>query len=227
MKQFFLVICATAYLFTSEPAASGEHFRKGLEYYKANASEKAGYEFSKELETNSSHAGSKKMLEKLEQEIYQDEPEAAYKDVVKEFFYKGLAHFRAEDKEKALAEWEQGLALSPKNKQLLKFCVLVRKDSSEKTATPKAQVPEGRKKQKAPLLTGNAAAVTAEKTAGFKKRPDEKKTAALYYEGLRAYQQGELKKAVDIWEQVLKLDPDLSKAKKNLVKAKNQLKQGE
>ena len=46
----------------------------------------------------------------------------------------------------------------------------------------------------------------------------------LYAKGVGFYMQGEYQKAIDIWEEVLRLDPTYTKAKDNIVKAKARLK---
>ena len=51
-----------------------------------------------------------------------------------------------------------------------------------------------------------------------------KETAEHYNRGLIEYANGHLTKAIEAWEFVLRLDPDHEKAKKNLEKAKEELR---
>jgi len=203
-----------------------EHCQKGLAYYKDNEPEKAGFEFLKALEIDKEDKTSKQMLAALEREIFREEPEDPYKDVVKELYFKGLVYFRAGEKEKACAEWKKGLALNPSNKQLLEFNELVSFTQPDKSPEKSGNF---EKEQKTTAKKNGKAAEQKEKNKIFapKKSVDEKKVSDLYYEGLKLYKQGDLKKAIAIWEQVLVFDPDLSKARKNLERAKKELKQGD
>ena len=47
----------------------------------------------------------------------------------------------------------------------------------------------------------------------------------LYLQGIELYTEGDYKQAIAIWYQVLDLDPDHRKARRNIEKAKRKLKQ--
>ena len=88
MKQIALLFFLIPFFYEAEQAktVSIEHYQKGLEYYKANDSEKAKSEFLKALETNNADDASKNMLVALEREVYKEEPGDSFKDLVKELF---------------------------------------------------------------------------------------------------------------------------------------------
>ncbi|MFH1074635.1 MAG: tetratricopeptide repeat protein, partial [Candidatus Firestonebacteria bacterium] len=226
MKQFALLLFFTSLFLAAEQInpASKEHYQKGLEYYKTNDSDKARSEFLKALEADNSNEAGKKMLANLDREVYREESEDVFKDVVKELFYKGLISYRSGDKEKALKEWEKGLSLSPNNRQLKEFCSLAGAENSGNSVETEGKKEKERKKPAKKEGPAKKTVPHKEKipVSKAKKSVDEKKVSDLYYEGVKFYQQGELKKAADIWEQVLKLDPDFDRARKRLNKAKKE-----
>ena len=231
MKQFVLLLFFVPLVLTAEQTnpVVNEHYMKGIEYYRANETEKARSEFLKALEIDKNNSSSKIMLAAIDREIYIEDPSDAFKDVVKELFLKGLVYYRAGDNGKALKEWENGLSVSPGNNQLKEFCGLINSKINESAAGAKEKQERPRKKTVKKEEKDAKTDVKKGKSTLSKSKisVDEKKVSDLYYEGLKLYQQGELKKAIDIWEQVLKMDPDLNKARKNLEKAKKEIAQGE
>ena len=232
MKQLVLLLFLASQYFAVEQTRtiSEEHYQKGMEYYRLNDTDKARSEFLKALETDKTDVNSKNMILNLEREVYREAAGDAFKDVVKELFLKGLVYFRAGEKDKAVSEWEKGLSVSPKNEQLLEFCRLADLKQPEAIKTAGVVKEAGRKKsakkdvqvEKVDVQKENIPVITTKKSV------DGKKVSDLYYEGLKIYRQGNIKKALVIWEQVLKIDPDLSKKRKELIeKAKKELSQGE
>jgi len=229
VKYFIFLMLAGVVVFSDPGETPADaHYMSGLAYYRSGDAAKARVEFQKAIEVEKQHTGSAKMLQVLDSEAFTADPADPFNGVIKEYFEKGLEHFRRGEKDKALQEWERALKISPSNKQLLCFCGLA-STSVEKKENP--------------VIAGKISAKIEEKAGSGDNEPkkqkqvnsgtepknkiDEKKVSDLYYEGLKAYKLGDLRKAIKIWEQVLLLDPGLSKARRNLENAKKQLVQGE
>lgn len=206
------------------------HYTGGLDYYRLGDTVKAKAEFQKTLELEKMHPGAVNMLLVLEREIFKEDINDPFNSVLKEYFERGLVVFRKGENEKALQEWEKGLAISPANSQLREFIELAKpkaKDGERAEINPvkkeKKSSEHASVKKTSKTDNKSTEAVKPEQ----KKKVDEKKVSDLYYEGLKAYKLGDLKKAISLWEQVLLLDPDSKKTKRNLENAKNQIVQGE
>ena len=206
---------------------AGAHYEKGMVYYKNSETTKARAEWEKSLELCKDYDKSVGALKKLEEEKYIDDPEDSFNGIVKEFFEKGLVFYRQGENKKALAEWKQGLEINPNSKQLKDFTSKVEVKNEVETAENaknlKSEEKKTQKEEKKKSSTTKSSTVQEKPVKSI----DEKKVSELYYSGLKLYKQGKLEEALIVWKQVLKLDPESQKTKKNIEKVNNELKQGE
>ena len=231
MKCIYCLFFLLFFVFArAEEPPAALHYINGLAYYRAGEALKARAEFQKTLQTEKEHAAALQMLKNLDKEIFKEDPRDPFNAVIKEYFENGLLFYRKNEKEKAVKEWEKALLVTPANKQLREFyeaagpAPVKQETEAVNPELPVKKNGQGKTSEKK-TEPQKSSTLNLRPDAGVK--PENKKAADLYYEGLKAYKLGELKKAINIWEQVLLLDPGLTKARKNLENAKKQIVQGE
>jgi tetratricopeptide (TPR) repeat protein len=216
MKIVLLTIFFIRFLYADESVDLAKiHYEKGLVYYKNNEVERAKAEWQKSLEFCKDYEHSIKALKSLEEEKFIENPNDSFNKIIKDFFEKGLSYYRTGDFKKAVEEWDKALELSPKNNQILTF---IEKTKIKNEVEEVKKVEKSEKVKEVREVEETKKVVEEKKTKTVKNPIDEKKVSELYYAGLKCYKQGKISEAIELWKQVLKLDPNNEKAKKNLEK---------
>ncbi|MFH1824335.1 MAG: tetratricopeptide repeat protein [Candidatus Firestonebacteria bacterium] len=238
MKIALFIVCFISFSYSQETSdLSKIHYEKGLDYYKNSELDKAKAEWQKSLEFCQGYELSIKYLKILEEEKFIEYQKDSFNTIIKDFFENGLCYYRKGDFKKAVEEWKQALSLSPDNKQILTFIKKTGKEVKEAEEVKKVNPAPSGGAWVNPAPSGGAWVNPAPSGGAWvnpapsgitkvkkEKTVDEKKVSGLYYMGLKYYKQGKINEAIELWEQVLKLDPNNEKARKNLEKTRNLLR---
>ena len=217
-----------------------KHIQKGFEQYPQSEAPQAKEECNKCLAIDPQNKPAVfRILKNLdEEEAVFFAPQEPYCDMIKEIYFSGLASYRAGDYLRALKKWERGLKLVPTHKKLLEFhgkaqkLLGIRRGKSGKEKKAAAvSMPvitrETIKKEEAPPAEAVKPAPPEEsKQVPDAPKKDLKKAEELYRKALIAYKKGDLQEAQRLWEQVLQIDPDSRKTRRNMEKVKAEISGG-
>ncbi|MFH1958040.1 MAG: PorV/PorQ family protein [bacterium] len=177
--------------------------------------------------------------------------EEARSQMADDLFTQGSAYYDKKMYEEAIKNWEKTLEIIPQHKEAKRYLELARKKSEEDKAKKDE---DKKQKELEHYYNKGVSTFKKEQwgqaQAAFqwvlKTEPQYKeakeylgkietelnnlaeknkiKAQELYTQGLRAYTSKKLKKAIELWEQAVELDPDHTKANTSLKRAKEELK---
>ncbi len=235
---------ASQYEERARETAAKLRLEKGVKLYKQGKLLDALVEFDKALALGGGEAA-KRWFDKAFGELLKAQPQR--NPQVAELVQEATAAFAKEDFPKAESLLTKALSLAPGDPELAKLLQLVISKKAQRVAelVEKAQkaLAKGRvskakvlarralrldpenKRAKAILSQAKSRAVAVAKKREEKTKPlvDQKKVQELYLLGIQAYVNQDYESAIYYWEQVLKLDPNHEKARKNLQRAKKKL----
>jgi len=203
---------------------AGSYYTRGIAYYERGEYKKAISQWEKVLTLDPTHerAGQyiKKAQEKLREIVKAEkalERKAKARErerKIAEYYRRGYNLYRAGDLKGAATEFRRVIRLAPRHKKAREYLTKAqeelryreRKVPKEEVTPPRRMIPEeiGTPSRRGPV--------------------DEAEVARLYNQGLIEYGDGHIARAIEKWEQVLKLDPNHVKALKNIIRAKEELR---
>jgi len=177
--------------------------------------------------------------------------EEARNQMAGDLFKQGSAYYDKKMYEEAIKNWEQTLEISPQHKEATRYLDLAKKKLEEEKAKKEEDKKQKElehyyKKGVSMFKKGKWGQAQSALKWVLKTEPQYKETKKylgkvevelkklaeknkakakdLYTQGLRAYTSKKLKKAIELWERAVKLDPSHTKAKTSLKRAKSELK---
>jgi len=190
----------------------GAYYIRGMAFYEQGQYVSAINQWEKVLELNPTHKGARANIKKAQEKLAQmrkAEKALARKRAVRSkesriagHYKKGYRLYKDGKMKAAIGEFEKVLKLDPKHKEAQEYLA----KAHEQLTYPKRPLPR------------------EEVTPGRKSTVDTAEVTRHYNQGLIEYANGHIKRAIEEWELVLKLDPNHIKALKSLIRAKEELK---
>ena len=196
------------------------HYEKGVYLYEKKRFKEAIREFKKVLNTNPKYKKVKFYIVKSKNRV------------ADRYFKNGLNLYQKEELTKALVEFEKVLTSNPKHKKVIDYITRINKKnvssylkqamklySEEKLSEAISKFKEVLK-----LDSGNKQALGyLDKIRAQLNERNIIKAEEYNKQGVVEYSKGNLKKAIQAWEEALKFNPELETAEKNLKRAQAEL----
>ncbi|NIM03380.1 tetratricopeptide repeat protein [bacterium] len=225
-----------------------ESYEKGIRHYKRGEFLRAGEGFNAVLEIEPEHKEAKKYLELIEQRLQDIVNKGEFESVGELYYAQGIIFYIKGEWAKAISQWENALKIYRSNKEISEFLKIARERRQEEEAFEKAEVlyrdglahyNEGKIneaiKQLEEVIKFNPQhrkarellAKVREKVDEIKKEEKARKIRETvdkrYFRGIDYYAEGEFKKAIKEWREVLRIDPTHAGAKEYLKKARDKI----
>jgi len=179
--------------------------REGVAHYNEGRFEEAIGELEEAVKLNPKHIKAREYLAKAKDKlatIKKEEEERKHREAIETHYFQGIDYYAEGEFGKAISEWEEVLLIDPEHKGA--------KEYMEKAREKIASVTTERRKAEIPLRT-----------------PEEEKIEIYYRQGINYYLAGDYRKAIEQWQEVLRMDPSHKGAREYMAKAKGRLKVSE
>ena len=227
-----------------------DNYEKGIGHYKQGEFLRANEAFNAVLEIEPEHKQAKKYLGLIGKRFEDIVSKGQFKTVSELYYTQGAMFYINGEWGKAVSQWESAIKIDPLNEELSEFIKIANKRRQEEEALEKAEVlyrdvlahydetkineaikqleeviklnPEHKK-------AGEYLVRAKERLAAIKKEEGARRLRESidkhYFQGIDYYAEGEFKKAIKEWEEVLRIEPAHAGAKEYLEKAKDKIVQ--
>ena len=225
-----------------------EIYESGVKHYTQGELLRAGIEFNEVLEIEPEHKEAKKYLELIGKRLQDIVNKGEFKTVSELYYAQGAIFYINGEWGKAISQWKNALKLDSSNKELSEFIKIAEKRRHQEEALEKAEVlyrnglahyNEGKIKEaiteleEAIKLNPNHTkardylARAREKVSEMKGEEEAKRRREIiekhYFRGIDYYAEGKFKKAIEEWDEVLRIDPEHKGAKEYIDKARDKI----
>jgi len=225
-----------------------ENYERGIKHYKQGELLKASKEFNALLEIEPEHKEAKKYLGSIANRFEDTVNKGEFKAVSELYYAQGAIFYINGEWAKAIAQWENALKLDPSNTELSEFVEIAKEKKGKKERLEKAEVlyrdglthynegkineaikelQEAVKLNPQHMKAQDYLARAKEKVAAVSKEEEEKSRREImdkhYFQGIDYYAEGKFKKAIEEWDEVLRIDPEHKGAKEYIDKARDKI----
>jgi tetratricopeptide (TPR) repeat protein len=159
------------------------------------------------------------------------ETDESQSKAIQKHFLLGTQAFDSGDYAQAIREFELILEFDPANKQAQYKLALARTKAAEETEAARAKVQDAKAKGDRlgevnalrNLVLMNPGDAAARRAFTEAKQKSKQQIEELYKKGVIAYAQGNYNEAIQIWNEVLDLEPEHAKAKESIKRAREKL----
>ena len=177
------------------------HLKAGAAHFKGGAWIEAMIEYKKILELDPDHADANNYLRLAAERAKAESAKACFglqgdPEEIRRAFERGVNYYAAGEYDKAVLEWNKVVEATPLHQQLFRYLL---------SAEAQLRIRLEREKRRTGSLTVS------------------ERIAELYKQAVALYIKGELSAAIEIWQNIIDLDPDNVDAIANLEKAQREL----
>jgi tetratricopeptide (TPR) repeat protein len=225
-----------------------ELYESGVRHYNQGELLRASIKFNETLEIEPEHKEAKKYLELIGKKLQDIVNKGEFKTVSELYYAQGAVFYINGEWGNAISQWKNALKLDPSNTELSEFIKIAERKREQEEAFEKAEVlyrnglahyNEGKIKEAIIELeeaiklnphhtrAQDCLVGAREKVATVSKEEEEKRRREIiekhYFQGIDYYAEGKYNKAIEEWDEVLRIDPEHKGAREYIDKARDKI----